>query len=68
MDWTQRARARGLFLFRPTSLARLRELIHGHTDRVYNDKSRFAGSSGSQSEYTLLKVEEQSVNVFVAIR
>ena len=68
MDWAQRAKARGLFPFRPTSLARLRELIHSRTDRVYNDKSRFASGSGGQSECALLKIEEQFVDVFVAIR
>ena len=58
IDWAQRARARGLFPFRPTSLARLRELIHSRTDRVHDDESRFASGSGGQSERTLLEVEE----------
>ena len=68
MDWAQRAGARGLFLFRPTSLARLRELIHGRTDGVHNDESRFVGGSGGQSERALLEVEEQFVNMFAAVR
>ena len=68
MNWAQRAKAQGLFPFRPTSLARLRELIYGRTDRVYNDKPRFAGGSGGQSECTLLEVEGQSVDVFAAVR